>query len=259
MSHVEEKSAGSIGDVDRFFSCETEADVVLRQHDRANAAPICRLVFAHPKEFCDCEVRQRRIAGELDQALGADFLGERSALRPGANVTPDQRRADHFVCGVEHDSAMHLTRETDARDVFRAQVGSRQSFANGDTASAPPVFGLLLGPSDRRRSERSVFFGRRTCDFAAFIQQDRPRATRADIDAQEMDRTSPPTRSVCHAGSPGILAPIQRFRKGISPIRILREMIARARGSLQSGASSPNEIARNVCGPAESGNEHGRV
>ncbi len=109
MGHIEKQSAGSVGHIRSAFAGEAEADVVLRKHDRTNTFPVFRFVFADPKQFCKREIRQRGIAGELNQTLLTDFGGQIVALLFSTNVTPDQRGPDDPTLLIEHNSAVHLT------------------------------------------------------------------------------------------------------------------------------------------------------
>ena len=72
VGHVEKKSSRGVGHVDGSFSGEAEADVILGQHDVRDAGPVLRLVLAHPEKFGEREIREWRIAGELDQGVAAE-------------------------------------------------------------------------------------------------------------------------------------------------------------------------------------------
>ena len=94
MRDVEQQSAGGVGNVGGAFAGQLEADVVLREHDGANAAPVFRFVFAHPQKFGEGEIGERGIAGELNQLVAANTFGEFSTLLFGTHIAPDQRRAN---------------------------------------------------------------------------------------------------------------------------------------------------------------------
>jgi hypothetical protein len=53
---------------------------------------------------------------------------------------------------------VHLPRETDAGNFFSAQVGTRDGFADSYARSSPPIFRLLLSPTDLRRSKWLMLF-----------------------------------------------------------------------------------------------------
>jgi hypothetical protein len=84
-------------------------------------APIDRFVFADPEKFREREVWKCRITSELDNAGGAQLLIDLLALRFGADVAPDQRRADNGIVFIEHNGTVHLTGETDAGDIGATQ------------------------------------------------------------------------------------------------------------------------------------------
>jgi hypothetical protein len=79
---------------------------------------------------------------------------------------------------------MHLTGQTHARNLISAQVALRQSPADGDARSAPPVFGSLLGPADLRRGKRFVFFGSRRQDATVVGNNQSAGAAGTNINSQ---------------------------------------------------------------------------
>jgi len=64
-----------------------------------------------------------------------------------------------------------------------------QRFWNGYAASAPPVVGMLLGPTDLGRGEGSVIFGRGRSDMTVLIDDQRACAAGSDIDAENVNRS----------------------------------------------------------------------
>ena len=78
---------------------------------------------------------------------------------------------------------MHLARQADAGDVARAKAGVGESFTNRNGASPPPVFRVLFGPSDLRRSEGRVFLGRGREQAALFVDDEGARAAGAYVNA----------------------------------------------------------------------------
>src|SRR4029077_17846853 len=99
-----------------------KTDIVFRQHDMPNALPVFRLVLADPQKLRECEIGQSGIAGQLDQAVLADFGGKVMALFFGADVAPDQRGTDDTALLVEQDGAMHLAGKTDASDFLGGKI-----------------------------------------------------------------------------------------------------------------------------------------
>ena len=157
----------------------------------AHVRPEFRFVLAYPQEFRKREIGERRITGELNQAIGAKFLGEFARLFFSALIAPDERRTDNFAGSVQQNCAMHLSREADARNLFSANTGPLQSFLYGGSACAPPVARLLLCPPGLRRSERLVLVRARCCDAAARVHHQSACAARANINAEEVDEKSP--------------------------------------------------------------------
>ncbi len=74
-------------------------------------------MLTHPEELGEGEVGERGVAGQLDEALEADRLGEPVALRLGALIAPDQRGAEDLPLGIEHDTAVHLAGEAYGLDL----------------------------------------------------------------------------------------------------------------------------------------------
>jgi hypothetical protein len=78
---------------------------------------------------------------------------------------------------------MHLARETDAGDVFAREARASQRFADRNARGAPPVLGLLLGPTNLRSSKGFVIFGGGRDKKAALIDYDGARAASANVNA----------------------------------------------------------------------------
>jgi hypothetical protein len=76
---------------------------------------------------------------------------------------------------------VHLTGEADAGDFFGAKICVRNGFANRDAGGTPPVFGVLLGPADLRRSEGLVFFGGGRDDAAVAVDDDGARSSGTNV------------------------------------------------------------------------------
>jgi hypothetical protein len=78
---------------------------------------------------------------------------------------------------------VHLPGKTDAGNIAGGEVDAGESFLNRDAASAPPVFGILLSPSDLRRRKRSVLFGGGGQQMPLLIDDESARASGAYVDA----------------------------------------------------------------------------
>jgi hypothetical protein len=79
---------------------------------------------------------------------------------------------------------VHLAGKTDARDVGTAQASIAECLSDRQTGGAPPVSGILLSPSDLRRSESGVFFRCRAQNPPAVVYDDSSRPAGPDIDAE---------------------------------------------------------------------------
>src|SRR5260370_7282792 len=197
MDDIEQQSAGSIRHVSGTFAGEAKTDVVLRKHHRANTFPVFRFVLADPEQFRKREIRQCGIAGELHQTLLTDFGGQIAALLFSANVAPDQSGANDATLLIEHNRAVHLTGEANASDFFGFEAGTRDDLANRDARGAPPVFGMLLGPADLRRSKGLMLFRGGSDDPALAIDNHGPRSSVATLNPDSVNRTSS-TSDVAH-------------------------------------------------------------
>jgi hypothetical protein len=110
-------------------------------------------------------------------------------LRIRADIAPDERGTDYLTMFVEHDGAVHLPGETDAGNFIGAEAGLLDRFRNGYAAGAPPVVGMLLGPTDLGRGEGSVIFGRGRNDVTVLIDDQGTCTAGSDIDAENVNRS----------------------------------------------------------------------
>jgi len=144
-------------------------------------------VFTDPENFRESEVGKRGVRGELNQALEAKGSREFAALFFGANVAPDERGANDIPAFIDKDRAVHLAGEANTGDVFASEIRARQRFAHGDTGSAPPVLGLLLGPANLRRGKGPMIFRGRRGEPTSLIDYDRARAAGADVNSENVN------------------------------------------------------------------------
>jgi hypothetical protein len=189
MGYVEKQSARSVGHVRGALASEAESDVILGKQKVSNAVPVFGFVFSNPKNFGEGEIRQSRIAGELNQALQTKSACEIAALFFCADVTPNDRGADDAAVFVKKDSAMHLAGEANAGNVFAREIRSLECVANRCAGGAPPVFRMLLGPADLRRGEGLMVFRGRRDNGAAAIDYDRARPARANVNPEYVDKS----------------------------------------------------------------------
>ncbi len=92
---------------------------------------------------------------------------------------------------------MHLAGEADAGDIFGAKIRIRDGLANRDAEGTPPVFGVLLGPADLRRSEGLVLFGGRREDTAGAIDDDGARPSGTNVYPKYEDVASSIAAAAC--------------------------------------------------------------
>ena len=85
---------------------------------------------------------------------------------------------------------MHLAGETDASDVFAGEIRARKRFANCDARGAPPIFRLLLRPSNLRGRERLMIRRGGGNEPPAFVDDGGACAARADVNAEYVDKAS---------------------------------------------------------------------
>jgi hypothetical protein len=150
----------------------------------AYAAPDLRFVRAHPQQLRQGEVGQRGIRRELEEARRPDLLVEPAALLRRALIAPDDRRPQDTPRVVEQHRAVHLSGQADGADRLRRGAALRQDRPDRLLRRAPPVFRILLGPCRTGRSEGGVLGGRRRDQPPVFAEQERARASGADIDSQ---------------------------------------------------------------------------
>ena len=158
MRHIEHQRARSIGHVDGGFTRKSQANVVFRQHDFADAPPIFRLMLADPQKLSQREICQRTVAGQLDQAIEADGAFKFFRLCFGALVAPDQCGANDFVVFVEQDSSVHLPGKPHGGDGIGGKPRRLKRFANGECRGSPPVARILFSPSRLRAGKVGVLF-----------------------------------------------------------------------------------------------------
>ena len=82
---------------------------------------------------------------------------------------------------------MHLTGQSYARDIVASEVGTGERFANRDATGAPPIFGMLFGPTDLRRSEGGVFFCSGREQMALLIDDEGACAASSYVNAYEFN------------------------------------------------------------------------
>ena len=185
---VEEQRARRVGDVGGAIAGQPEADVVLGQQHRADARPELGLVARTQSSLGSVKPVSAGFEVSVDEAIGADALGDRPALGAGALVAPEQRRP--------HDRRRARRAASSRASGPRSRSRRRAPPSMPARASAPrtasPVArhqsrGILLGPSRTRRRERrrARTSPSRAAGRAASMSE-RPRAARPDVDAEKV-------------------------------------------------------------------------
>ena len=131
------------------------------------------------------KVRERWIAGELDDAVSADLICQRAALLFGALVAPDQGRTHHLVALIEHDRTVHLSREANASDLGATEFCLAESLANCHATGPPPICRMLLCPADPWRGKRLVPLHGGGNHLATLVDHERTGPACADVDAEQ--------------------------------------------------------------------------
>jgi hypothetical protein len=82
---------------------------------------------------------------------------------------------------------VHLSGKADAGDRVAANAGGRESAANRQTASAPPIAWILFRPTGVRRCERGVLFDARAEDAAFCVDDQDARAAGANVNSENVN------------------------------------------------------------------------
>jgi hypothetical protein len=82
---------------------------------------------------------------------------------------------------------MHLAGEADTSNVLGTQPRFLNGPRHGNAAGTPPIFGMLLGPSDFRRRKWHMFFRGRSDNAPLFVDDQRPRPARSYVNAKCVD------------------------------------------------------------------------
>ncbi|MBP1963459.1 hypothetical protein J2Z65_002678 [Paenibacillus aceris] len=87
-----------------------------------NAFVVLRLVLPEPNDFGRGEAGQRPVACQSAEFGFADGRLDVGALLRGALIAPEQRRTDDLLRLVKEDRAVHLSGETDPRNIAASNV-----------------------------------------------------------------------------------------------------------------------------------------
>jgi len=128
-------------------------------------------VFADPEKFCEREVGERRIAGELNNARESETLFEFLRLLFGALIAPDDGWTDDVTGGVQQNCSMHLAGEANARYAIGRCVRLLQRFFYRGPAGEPPIEWVLFCPAVLRRRKWLMLVRAGRDDAAAFVNE----------------------------------------------------------------------------------------
>ena len=144
-----------------------------------------RLVAGEPEQAAGRERGRRRedTAEQLAQAR-AEPRGELAGLGARADVLPDDRRANRIALAVEQDEGGRVAGGGHTSDLLRSGGGIHQGAPNRRRGGGPDRLDGLLDPAGVRAAEleRRARLARRT---APLVEQGRPAAGRADVQAEE--------------------------------------------------------------------------
>ena len=183
--HVEQQHAARVGVVAAVHAREHVVDVVLRQHDLADAREVFGLVLLHPQDLRRGEAREGDVRGQGREPVAADLIVEIIDLLLRAPVVPEDGGADDRVVFVEHDQAVHLAAAADAGHLRGVRPGEQLLHAAAD--ARPPVLGLLLRPAGLREIER-ILPAHLADDGALFVHQRQLDGRGPEIDSDKQFR-----------------------------------------------------------------------
>src|ERR1700730_1804288 len=186
MSDVEQQSTRGVSDVSCSFARQLKSHIVFGQHERANPVPVRGFVLPDPQAFGQREIGECGIAGELNETCGTDLRGQLLALLLGPDITPDQCRPYDAAVLVQQDGPVHLSGQTNARNLIAAQMACCQRRVHSHAARAPPVAWILLRPADPRRCKGSMLLGCGGNDTSSLIDDESARTSGAYVDPQKM-------------------------------------------------------------------------
>ena len=120
--HIQQQHPRGVGVVGAVDAGEAVIDVVLGQHDLANAPEKLRLVFPHPQQLGGGEPGEGDVGGVPAQLLPPYDLVEVLHLFLGPPVVPENGGTDHRVVFIQGHQPVHLTARADAPDLSGVQT-----------------------------------------------------------------------------------------------------------------------------------------
>src|SRR6266699_5583490 len=109
LFHIQQARSGGIRNLHGEYACQTVADIVFGENNRAGASEDLRFVIAYPKRFGSRETRECRIAHIRNEALCSDTFRHPATLCFAALIGPDDARTQDLVLLVKKDNSTHLT------------------------------------------------------------------------------------------------------------------------------------------------------
>src|SRR4051812_12329120 len=152
---------------------ESKTNIVFRQQHPAEPFPYLRLVVTYPKQFCQCEISERWIAGKLDNFVFTNFRVEPVALRLRTLVTPDQCRTQDLIVLIQQNRAVHLPGKPDRGNVRSVKSRGRDRLAHSRPSGPIPILWILLCPASFWRCKWGMLAGCRIHYLTALIGEHR--------------------------------------------------------------------------------------
>ena len=157
LAHVHQAGAGGVAVLHAAVAGEVEIEVIVREQDGLERLVMGRLLLLQPEDFRGGVAGEQRVAGELDQPLGAaEFRLEFLALPDGRGVAPELRRADDLVLFVERHEAVLLPADADREDFLLARAELAEDFGDGGADGVEPDLRVLLHVPRRQSLDEAV-------------------------------------------------------------------------------------------------------
>src|SRR6266566_9721349 len=103
LFHIQQARSVGIRNLHGEYACQTVADIVFGENNRAGASEDLRFVIAYPKRFGSRETRVGRIAHILNEALCSHTLRHPTTLSLTALISPNNAWAQDVILLVKKD------------------------------------------------------------------------------------------------------------------------------------------------------------
>ncbi|KAF1034247.1 MAG: hypothetical protein GAK35_04311 [Herbaspirillum frisingense] len=144
--HVQPQRASRVRGIGHLAPGHLQAQPILGQQHRGDAAEQLGFVARHPHQLGRGETRHGQVAGDAMQARRAP--GQLGAFRRAARIAPQDGRTQYLILGVQQHGAVHLARQADGADAAEWRVPQlRAQLGHGIAGGLPPVGRRLLRPA----------------------------------------------------------------------------------------------------------------